>query len=280
MMKKIFSVIFAVFMILSVFSVTAFALSGDVDADGSITAGDARLALRCSVELEELSEDAVKRADMDSDGRVTASDARYILRMSVGLEEAPSVNEYEIMRSGKFYIKGAITSDGICFDNINVAVTEDSVYMTSNFEGVEMSMLIKDEKVYMIYDEKEAVLHLSKLLMSMAGISAEELLDDSMMDFSSYPEFSSLEPVRTEQYDSKECTVYSFTVENEQIEIFMCEDELVKMDDYTADGAFMGSTVIDEISTEVPEEFTGFPSSYKLYTGMNGMLTFMELIEF
>ena len=61
-------------------------LMGDLDADGAVTAADARLALRAAVGLEILSEEQKKAADMDGDGEVTAADARKILRAAVGLE--------------------------------------------------------------------------------------------------------------------------------------------------------------------------------------------------
>lgn len=61
---------------------------GDVDFDGELTAADARLALRSSVDLETLSAAAFAAADVDKDGAVTAGDARLLLRASVGLEDA------------------------------------------------------------------------------------------------------------------------------------------------------------------------------------------------
>ena len=60
--------------------------SGDVDGDGNVTAADARLALRASVGLEELTDAQKNAADIDGDGNITAADARSILRKSVGLE--------------------------------------------------------------------------------------------------------------------------------------------------------------------------------------------------
>ena len=60
---------------------------GDIDGDGNVTAADARLALRASVESEDLSEGQKLAADMDGDGKITAADAREILRKSVGLED-------------------------------------------------------------------------------------------------------------------------------------------------------------------------------------------------
>ncbi len=61
---------------------------GDVDADGIIGAGDARLALRNSAGLEELTEQQRLAADVDKNGSVTAGDARLILRNAVGLYDS------------------------------------------------------------------------------------------------------------------------------------------------------------------------------------------------
>ncbi|MBQ9507332.1 MAG: dockerin type I repeat-containing protein [Clostridia bacterium] len=63
-------------------------MPGDVNANGSVGAEDARLALRIAVGLESSAQTGTtryRRADLDGDGVVTASDARNILRMAVGL---------------------------------------------------------------------------------------------------------------------------------------------------------------------------------------------------
>ena len=55
---------------------------GDVNMDGRVTAGDARLALRYSAKMETFTEQQVALADFNEDGRVTAGDARNIMRLS------------------------------------------------------------------------------------------------------------------------------------------------------------------------------------------------------
>ncbi len=72
-------------LILRVFGENA---PGDVDGDGNISASDARLALRASVELDKLSTEQYLAADIDNDSSISASDARILLRISVGLEKA------------------------------------------------------------------------------------------------------------------------------------------------------------------------------------------------
>ena len=61
---------------------------GDVDFDGTISAADARLALRCAVGLEEsLAVAQLFAADTDADKKILSADARSILRAAVGLEK-------------------------------------------------------------------------------------------------------------------------------------------------------------------------------------------------
>ena len=64
---------------------------GDVNNDGEITASDARMVLRASAELDELSDEQIVAADIDANGEITASDARIILRISADLE---SIEDY------------------------------------------------------------------------------------------------------------------------------------------------------------------------------------------
>ena len=70
-------------------------MRGDVDADGRITAEDARLVLRYVVGFGPVdgvisakqTDDSFKAADYDGSGAVDAADARSILRASVGLAD-------------------------------------------------------------------------------------------------------------------------------------------------------------------------------------------------
>lgn len=62
-------------------------LLGDVNGDGSVSASDARTALRYSVGLEKVTPDRLPYMNCDGNDSITAADARIILRTSVGLED-------------------------------------------------------------------------------------------------------------------------------------------------------------------------------------------------
>ena len=86
-MKKAIAVFTAILLVMTqgLFVFAAPNVKGDIDADGAVTAGDARLALRQAVGLEDLTAREVDAADMTGSGRITAADARTILRIAVGL---------------------------------------------------------------------------------------------------------------------------------------------------------------------------------------------------
>ena len=88
-MKKL-CVLLALVLCAGLLTVPAYAETlGDVNGNGQIEAGDARLALRIAVGLEDCAPDSPQytAADADFSGKVDAADARLILRAAVGLEE-------------------------------------------------------------------------------------------------------------------------------------------------------------------------------------------------
>ena len=79
-------------LLFTVFTFSASAAQkGDVDGDGQITAGDARLTLRLAVGLDYCDDesDTFHTADINADHMITAADARLILRTAVELEYHP-----------------------------------------------------------------------------------------------------------------------------------------------------------------------------------------------
>ena len=95
MTKRIISILIASLMLITIIPLsTASAESKyflcDVNNDSKITAADARLTLRYSVELETFADHQIFSADCaEPIGKITAADARLILRISVELDSVP-----------------------------------------------------------------------------------------------------------------------------------------------------------------------------------------------
>ena len=63
-----------------------FIIKGDTQADGKITAKDARTMLRIAARLEQPDEITKEAADIDSDSKVTSKEARSVLRFAARLQ--------------------------------------------------------------------------------------------------------------------------------------------------------------------------------------------------
>ncbi len=113
MKRKILTMLFTVFLFV-VLAVTSFAAYdiGDVDNNGMITAEDARLTLRNSASLENLTPEQIAAADVDKSGEITAGDARTILRVSADLETFESANG-----QNSLYIEPGVLNVAVCADN-------------------------------------------------------------------------------------------------------------------------------------------------------------------
>lgn len=90
MQKKLLACTLALLLVLPFVTPSADAAAmGDVDRDGSVTAADARLALRYAVGLEpSFTVEQAVAANVNADSTVDAADARLILRRAVGLLDA------------------------------------------------------------------------------------------------------------------------------------------------------------------------------------------------
>lgn len=94
-MKKVISIILAVVLVSSMLGITAFAdvSKGDVNADGSVSAIDARMILQHVAELN-IAEDTTLY-DVNGDGNVSAVDARIVLQIVAGLYQEPVIGTEE-----------------------------------------------------------------------------------------------------------------------------------------------------------------------------------------
>ncbi len=192
---------------------------------------------------------------------------------------APSTSEYDILKSGTFHMSGTMTDKTGTITPMEVAITPDSIYMLSDFSGVPMGMLIKDNKVYMIYPDKKSYLELSDSLMSMAGLDVTELTNSDSVNFGSYGMLNEAASVTQVVHNGRTCQVYSFKVDSGESRVYMDGTKLVRLASYDTGGKFITATDITSITSAVPEEKSAPPSSYKAYKGMTGMFSFMTLLE-
>ena len=187
----------------------------------------------------------------------------------------PADNEYNILRSGTFYITGTMIETTGIDSPLEMAVTPDSVYMMSEFEGLDMGMLIYNEKLYMIYPAKKAYMEMDDSIMSMAGLSIEELMGEENIDFSSFGRLEDAFKVTEEKVKGVSCTVYHIKDDDGMLRVYMNGSKIMRFASYTAEGKFITATEIDTISPTVPAGMDAPPEDYKCYKGVVGMMSFM-----
>lgn len=259
------------------FSFGAFAVEfGDVNADGRVTADDARLALRYSVSLEKLSEEAAFRADVDSDGGVFASDARTILRIAVGLSPSRVIrNEYEMLRSGVFTYKGErLETESGKYEYFELSKTPDSVHLLTNFEGVNLAMFIKNGNVYMVSHEKKAYLVTPDEIFATLKIDKNSLLK-GYNESSVYPPLEEAYSVTSGKVEGYNCKIYRISEGSVITEVSLCGNRLIRIREFDQRGILTGDIKFIDISMSVPEREKNIPSHYKKYEGKAEALIFV-----
>ena len=188
--------------------------------------------------------------------------------------------DFDILTSGNFYIKGSMVDANGLDSPMEIAVTANSIFMLSEFSGASMGMLIKDDTMYMIYEEKKVYLEMTKGLMNMVGIDMNDFNFSSDTDFSSFGTLADADLVTTENYAGKECTVYHYVSSDaSEKRFYMDGDSLLRIANYSADGKFVSATDIELITGNVPVSKSSPPEGYKAYSGFTGIVPFMGLLE-
>ncbi len=218
-------------------------------------------------------------AEASSSGAESTTTASVPTAPQDGNSVVAQSNEYDILRSGTFYIKGSMTDNTGLQSPLEMAVTSDSVYMLSEFaEGVDVGMLVSGEKIYMIYPAQKAYMEMSEAIMSMVGFDINEMMDSESVDFASFGDLSEAYSVLDEVFNGIQCKIYSIKDgEDGEIKVYMSGNKLIRFASYTAEGRFLSSTEIDTISGSVPADKSAPPADYKAYKGITGMFSFMTL---
>ena len=192
---------------------------------------------------------------------------------------APASSEYDILKGGSFHMVGTMVDKTGVNAPMEVAITPNSIYMLSDFSGVPMGMLIKNDTVYMIYPDKKAYLELSDSLMSMAGLDISELTSSDTINFGSYGNLSEANSVTEVTHNGIVCQVYHFNVDSGESRVYMDGTRLVRLASYDSNGKFLTATDISTITSTVPADKSAPPANFKAYKGVTGMFSFMTLLE-
>ena len=188
-----------------------------------------------------------------------------------------SVNEFSYLQGGNFYIQGTMIDSSGQTLPLEMAVTPNSVYMLSNFEGAAMGMLINDGTTYMIYPAEKSYLELSSAVMKAMGMSTSDLISSADLDYSQY-DLNKADSTTTEKVNGVDCTVYVYNNSSGSTRFFMNGNKLVRFATYDSNGNPDVINEIGYISNQVPADKINPPTDYKEYKGLTGMFSFITLL--
>lgn len=198
---------------------------------------------------------------------------------SVPRDNIPEKSDFNILIGSAFLITGKSIDDKGVQTPLEIARTDKSLYMLSDFEGTEMGALINGDNAYMISHQKKVYLEITPTLRKTMD------LDDSMMMSVSDYTFSDLESLKkAEQINNAAdfygtlCTSYKFTRETSITTVYMKGTKLIGFTSTNLDGTEPVSTIVSTISASVPPEKISPPSDYKGYKGIVGVLKFMSAL--
>lgn len=277
------------------------AVQGDLDGDGLVSAADARLALRASVELETLSPWQREAADVNGQQTLTSDQARTLLRASVGLEDiavclSSRINAFyaqiTLFNSPRVYYRGTSPADEWSdAANMEYAATENTLYILSevNFGDmfgsgkpviVRLGLFIdKDNDVHLVDPEGRAKLKLDDKLLNSMGIEDISdlfgdinLLKENPLTPESIPSF--VEPALL---DGNAVCRSVFLFEDGSATRFYAgaDGRLLYTDTLSVYGSELEGTYITSITADVPANMQRIPLLYTHYRGETQLLLFL-----
>lgn len=190
----------------------------------------------------------------------------------------PTVNEYDVFRSGTFYARGSmVDSEGS--NPLEMAITPDSIYMLTKFESTDMAILVSKGKTYMIYPAGKAYLEMSSVVMNMMGLDTDELISSGDLGFSDMEPLSKAVGTSKATKNGKDCTVYDFNKEDGSVsKVYMAGNKLVAIES-VENGKVVSATYIDSITASVPADKTTPSAGYEKKSIFEFMSLLTDVLE-
>ena len=185
----------------------------------------------------------------------------------------PAVSDYEVLKSGVFHCKGTMV-DASGTAPMEMAFTKDTVYVTTDFDGVSVGMLMTADEMYMLYVDNKTYMELGEAIMKMMGVDKDELFGSMDFGFASFGNLEDADSVTQTTVNGSECTCYEFKKENgTATHIYMDGNSLKGFATVNSSGVVTTANYIDYFSAQVPPEMVSPEAGG--YTKQN-MVTFMS----
>lgn len=162
--------------------------------------------------------------------------------------------EVEIFVNNTYYIEGTIYSSGAAM-GIKLATDKDNVQLTAAVSGIEICMLVLDNKTYVVQPSAKLYTELSDNLLSVLGLEDSFSVSDfqSITDeLGENPEFNIKQSIVTINGEPGLCNEYVY--DEATIKLYSIGEKLIQIDNYDSTGTLTMQIVVDEISSIIPSD--------------------------
>lgn len=186
--------------------------------------------------------------------------------------------EYDIINSDKYYIDSFarfIAEEGSLFAEGDYAYTESVQYYNNGvlkvYDGYGISVIYKTEKnllgkeevaCYLVYEDGNICTKLDALVAAMFGEDYSELTEYAPDQFKLLENRPHTVTVKETEYEGSDFMQISCAYEDASYITNFCfkDGELIRIDEYSADGIYQGTMLIYEFTTDFDDSVTSIDS--------------------
>lgn len=186
----------------------------------------------------------------------------------------PENTEYDILRSGHFYMVGTITSSDGTVSPVDLAVTDSSMYVGINMEDMNLGAFVdSNNKVFLLSEDAKGYIELSNTLLSFVGIDMTELTSADFDDFSAMPLLNTASAVNDTSVNGTPCKEYVLeNSDGSQLNVYLNGTKLLKYITIDESGKIDTISEVTSITSDIPAGKSSIPPDYKKYSGITGMI--------
>ena len=186
---------------------------------------------------------------------------------------APANSEYEILRSGTFTMAATLCTKTE-EQPMNMSVSKNGdLYMEADISGLNMGILVKNGKVYMLYPPEKKYLELNSIVTGLLKINPDDFTSVAKdMGFDQMRPLSEADSAEAAVFRGNPCTRYHVSYEDGRGgNVYLAGTRLLGVENLDTNGDVESTLVVSSISA-------GFPSLPPSDYTKSGYMDFFKII--
>lgn len=155
--------------------------------------------------------------------------------------------------SGNYYISAVMNADDVATE-MKFAINGKDFYTTSDIEGMNLGIMFKNEKIYLINNTEKKYIDFDSIMTMLGGQTDFDMSEITAMtevlDLSTY-NFNDFEQTQVD-FNGQTATCYKYYADEISFHFYFVEGELRQVDYGDADGVVTTTINVNEFSPTIP----------------------------